>query len=479
MTSHRHQLAVIGGGAAGLAVAFGAAHAGVDVALIERDRLGGECTWWGCLPSKTLIDIARRAHQAKTSGRLGVTASDLQVDFRRVMEHVRSVSREAAKAEDAEELSAAGVAVYKAEASFLGPRSLTLDHEATLKADRFVVATGASPIVPEPLAGADPATAKTIWSLEEMPERLLIAGGGPVGVEFAQAMRRLGATVELITKSSRLLPRDHPRASDLIETVLTNEGVDVLTGERVVAASSTTDSVKVTLESGQERTGTHLLVAVGTSPNTAQLRLDNAGVETRADGSPILDDRLRTTQPHIQAAGDVAGGRFTHIAGDQAAGALRTMLWPLHNPDSGPERWATFSDPEVAQVGQLAPTDAQPAQLTSIPIERLDRALVEGATDGFLEVFHDRWGRIEGVTIVAPGAAELANQWVSHIGSRMTDLLDAQTIYPTLGSSHRIVAARWVDERTDRLALGGALKSAVRLWMWVRTRLEGIWRGRV
>ena len=479
MRPRHHQLAVIGGGAAGLAVSFGAAHAGMDVAIIEKDRLGGECTWWGCLPSKTLIDIARRVHQARSSDRLGVAASSIEVDFPRVMEQVRSVSREAAKAENAEALTAAGVTVYEAKASFVDPHTLTLDGEMELSADRFVIATGASPIVPDHLIAADPLTAKTIWRLEAMPERLLIAGGGPVGVEFAQAMGRLGATVELITESHRLLPRDHSRASSLIESVLSQEGIDLRTGDRVVDATSGADSVTVTLESGEKRTGTHLLVAVGTAPNTGRLGLHNAGVEIEADGSLVLDQRLRTTQTHIQAAGDVAGGRFTHIAGDQATDALRTMLWPLRKSHSGPERWATFSDPEVAQVGELAPGDAGPTQRTCVPVGRLDRALVEGATEGFLEVFHDRWGKIEGVTVVAPGASELANQWVPYIGSRMTDLLDARTIYPTLGSSHRIVSARWVEERTDRSLLAGAARSAVRLWMWARNLLARALRWRV
>lgn len=468
---------MIGGGAAGLTVAFGAASAGIDVAMIEAGPIGGECTWRGCVPSKTLLDVARDVHTARRGSRRGVEFSgEVNVDLSEIMGHIHDVSHEVAAEEDESALREAGVAVYTATAKFLDPDTLQLDDGSRIRADQYVIATGGTARVPTWLADVPHVTSDTIWTLTKLPERLVVLGGGPIGCELGQAFSRLGSDVVIITEDEFLLggadkfqrTEACPHAGAALEQALRKEGVEVMTGAAAHAAQQTPAGIELTLEDGRTVAGSLLLVAVGQTPRTDGLGLDAAGVASTA-GRLVLDDQLRTTQPHIFACGDVADAAFTHIAGAQAAGVLVNLVAPVPVPvDSGPPRWAVFTDPEVAQLGltcSQAHRGSDDAETTSIPIRRSDRAITQGAEDGLLEVVHTRSGRVLGVTAVGPNAGELVNQWVEHLGKNLTAAVFTPTIYPTMGSVNALFGYLWADRMVRNTLVGVIVRGVIRWWM--------------
>lgn len=471
---HKHQIAVVGGGAAGLVVAFGAASAGIDVALIEADRLGGECTWTGCVPSKTLIDAARRAHEAANSGHVGITSSDISIDFEALMRHIHDTSAHIAADEGLERAQRAGITVYQSHARFEDTRTLELDTGERIRAKRIVLATGGRPRVPPPLTNVRHLTHETIWELTELPEHLAVIGGGAVGTELAQAFRRLGSRVTIITDVDRLLPTAHPDASLLISRRLEAEGVATHTNTKVVSAVEADAEVRLAVEDGTVVTATHVLVATGRDVSLKAMNPEAAGIELDPEsGVPRLDDRLRTSSRHIYVCGDAAGAGLTHVASSQAAGVLLNIVSPRAVAvDPGVTRWAVFTDPELAQVG-ITKDEALGRGLdirtTRIPMGRVDRATVTGASDGFVEVVHSRTGKLHGVTIVGPQAAEWANQWVEPITSnrRLAEMVFVPTIYPTMGSSSAVVAYEWGEATLRRGLLGRFVRLAGRFRMWL------------
>lgn len=467
----RHQIAVVGGGAAGLVVAFGAAAAGIDVALIEAERLGGECTWTGCVPSKTLIDAARRAHEAKSSGHMGISASDVVVDFQAVMHHVHETSAHVAAEEGADRARRAGIEVYESFARFEDPRTLVLDGGGRIRAKRIVLATGGRPRVPPPLRGVRHLTTETIWNLTELPEHLAVIGGGAAGSELAQAFRRLGSRVTIITDVDRLLPAAHPDASRSVSEQLALEGVTTYTNTKVVSAVEGDDEVRLAIEDGTVITASHVLVTIGRDVALSSMNPEAAGIELDESGAPVLDDRLRTNLGHIYVCGDAAGAGATHIASSQGAAVLLNIVSPRSFAvDTGVPRRAIFTDPEIAQVGftkDEALGRGLDIRITRIPIGRVDRANVVGASNGFLEAVHTRTGKLLGVTIVGPQAAEWANQWIEPVtkGRRLAELAFVQTIYPTMGSSNAVVAYEWGEATLGRGLFGRVMRLAGRLRM--------------
>lgn len=478
MIDERHQLLVVGGGAAGLATAFGAGYLGLDVALVERGRLGGECTWWGCIPSKTLIDVARRVHDSAEPGDLGLRTHRADVDFPAVMRHVRSVSEEVAKYENEDALESAGVELYRGEARFLDSHRVQIGRAVTIEAGQIVIATGADPVVPHGLAPAEPLTSKTFWDLDTLPDVLLVAGGGSVASELGQALSRLGSEVQMITDSDRLIPEDHPDASRLLGAAFAKEGIDVLTRETATRAERAGQSIVVETDTGARLHGSHLLVAVGTRPNLVGLDVEAAGLERNAEGNLELDASLRTSQPHIFAAGDVAGGGFTHMGTDHARTIVKNIVLPIRRAHSAVPRWATFTDPEIAQVGvpDLEVSRAG-GNSTRLPLTRVDKAMVSAHRDGFIEAHHTNTGKIESVTIVGPDASELSNQWVPLIGHRITKLLDTRTIYPTMGSSMAILGSEWIKSRLNS-PWGSVGRWLIKLWVWPLSTARNLLRRR-
>ena len=460
-----YDLAIIGGGSAGLTAADLAVQLGRRVALVEKYRLGGDCTWTGCVPSKTLLRVARTAQEMRTAGLQGLAPAQPEVDLGRVMAHVRSVVEGVYQQESIESMRGSGVDVYVGDARFLGPHTLAAG-EDVLTSRKFLVATGARPYAP-PIPGlesVDYLTYESIWNLEVLPQHLIVVGGGPIGCEMAQAFRRLGSRVTLIEALDRLLPLDDPEASRVIAARLCQEGVVLRTSTPLEKAWQDGDGVHVEA-GGHEDSGDALLMAVGRRPNVGDLALEEAGVEFSQRGIQV-DGRLRTSRKHIFAAGDCTGGyQFTHYAGWQGFMAVRNAFLPGWKRGIAQRvPWATFTDPEVAQVGL---TEAQARQslgdrvmTCTWPMEQVDRARVEGDTSGFLKLVHRRDGTLLGATVVAARAGEMVHEWVLALdrGLRIGDVASSLHVYPTYSMASMQAAAHI---RVSQL-LGGVTGRAVR-----------------
>lgn len=438
-----YDLLVIGGGSAGITAARFAAQLGVGVALVEKHRLGGDCTWTGCVPSKALLKAAKTAQQMRAAGRLGINSVEPGVDLSRVMARVRSISAEVYQQESPEALQAEGVEVLLGTARFVDPHTLAFGG-TNLTARHLLLATGAHPAIP-PIAGLDSTdylTYEDIWDLEVLPKHLLVVGAGPVGCELAQAFRRLGPRVTLLVSGERLLPRDEPKASRVLADVFTGEGIDLRYNARAERAWQDTSGIHL-VAGGNELAGDALLVAAGRHPNVEGLDLDKAGVAYSAKGIAV-DDKLRTNRRHIYAAGDCIGAyQFTHYASWQAFMAVRNALLPGSSrgiPDRVP--WTTFTDPEVAHVGLTEEHARQRFGDTVVtyewPMVRVDRAMAEGQTAGFVKLAYRRKGALLGATIVAGRAGEMIHEWALALdrGLKAGDLARTIHVYPTYSTAN-------------------------------------------
>jgi len=434
-----YDLVVIGGGSAGLMAADFAARLGARVALVEKNLVGGDCTWTGCVPSKALLKVAKVAHEARTAAQYGVLTSEPQVDMSRVREYVWGTIDETYQQETPEKLARQGIEVIIGAARFIDAHTLQAG-ERTLSADKFIIATGAHPLIPDisGLRDVPFLTYLEIFDNHRLPERLIVLGAGPIGVEMAQAYQRLGSQATLVDK--HVLPRDEPEAGEVIRTVFAREGIQLVTGLATAARQEGAEIVLNVKE--QEVRGDMLLVAVGRSPIVAGLDLEEAGVAYSNKGIQV-DDRLRTTAKHIYAAGDCVGSyQFTHFAGWQGFNAVRNALLP--GSSSGFEEavpWTTFTDPEVAHVG-LTEAQAREKHGASVRAARwemadLDRAVVENNRDGFIKLVHHKRGRRLGATSVAERAGEAITEFTQALkhGYKMRDLADAIHVYPTYSTA--------------------------------------------
>lgn len=456
-------LAIVGGGSAGLIAADFALQLGARVALLERDRIGGDCTWTGCIPSKSIIKVASAAAGVRQAGRFGIRAGDPQVDFAQVRGYLRSRIEHIYAPTSPDALRAKGVLVKTGPTRFLDPHTLKVAGE-TLRARRILICTGATPARPK-LPGLDEITYltnKEIFEIDHLPSSLLVIGGGPLGCELAQAFQRLGAQVTLI--APRMLPRADPEASALLSQVFAQDGVRHLRA-RAQAVRSDKGAITVCTEHG-EVTGESLLVAVGRVPDVSGLELERAGVRFDSRGIHV-DARLRTTASHIYAAGDVLGGpQFSHLAGWQAFQAVRNALLPggaRGTPAVLPE--VTFTVPEVAQVGltegQARERFGEDVRTASTDLRHVDRAVTEGDGLGFIKLVVHRDGRFLGATIMAErgGEAIVEITLAMATGLKVGDLAAAIHPYPTYNSTVELLAAGLAT----RMALAGIRGRLARL----------------
>jgi pyruvate/2-oxoglutarate dehydrogenase complex dihydrolipoamide dehydrogenase (E3) component len=442
-------LCIIGAGAGGLSVAAGAVQMGASVVLIEKHLMGGDCLNTGCVPSKALLAAAHAAKEVRGSARFGVNGHEPMIDFAKVHAHVHGVIAAIAPHDSVERFEGLGVTVIQAAARFTGPEEVEAAGQR-IRARRFVVATGSAAAVPPVpgLAEVPYLTNETIFGLTDRPGHLLVLGGGPIGVEMAQAFRRLGAAVTLVERGA-ILPKDEPEAVAVLRTALLREGIALHEGTEVIAARHAANGVEVQLRRpvGPEVLhGTHLLVAAGRRPNIEGLGLDAAGIEATPRGITV-DARLRTSNRRVFAIGDVAGGpQFTHIAGYHAGIVIRNALFGLPaKVDYAALPWVTYADPELAHVGltEAAAREAGHDVATLLqPLSGNDRAQAEGATEGVAKVVLGRQGRILGATIVAPRAGEMIGMWGLAIQQRLKIGAIASSLapYPTMSEISKRVA---------------------------------------
>jgi len=456
-----YDLVVVGGGSAGLTAAAVAAGVGARVLLVDRERLGGDCLWTGCVPSKALIRCAVVAHTARRSGDYGVIA-DPAVDFPGAMAHVRRAVERIAAGDSPEALAAAGVETAFGGARFTGPRTLRVG-DREVRGRSVVIATGAQPRAAQVpgLAEAGYLDHISLWSLAEIPRRLAVVGGGPVGVEMAQAFARLGAQVTLVQRGERLLPRDDAELVGLLHGYLEEE-LTIVPGATVTAAGLRGAEKVLTVrtsEGERELRCDEVLVATGRLPAVVGLDLEAAGVRATERGIEV-DAGMRTSAAGVFACGDCIGGpQFTHVAEAQARVAARNALFRGRGRYLRTLAWTTFSDPELAQIGM---TEAQArGRGAGVHVHRfdyghLDRAVCDGETRGRAKLVCDRRGRILGASLLGPRAGEAASELTVAVDRRLTlrRLGASIHVYPTFSRIVRRLADQaFVDEGVGRLTV--------------------------
>jgi len=464
-------ICIIGGGSGGLSVAAGAAQLGAKTVLFERDKMGGDCLNTGCVPSKALLAAGKSAAAMAGKPAMGIAAAtDHQLDFGKTHAHIHDVIASIAPHDSIERFEGLGVTVLPYEARFSSPDSVMATdrtgQQITVKARYFVVATGSHPWTP-PINGLDSVsylTNETIFSLSECPEHLLIIGGGPIGVEMAQAHRRLGAKVSLIDVGPVMF-RDDPELVGRLKHCLKAEGVEIYEHVKIEEVGSARDGgISISLSSGEVLEGSHLLAAVGRRPNIAGLDLE-AGNITYTPKGIITDNRLRSSNRRVFAIGDVAGRhQFTHMAGYHASIVIKNTLFKL--PSKLAEHavpYVTYTDPELAHTGLNWP-DAQklyPAdeiRCVDWELKENDRARAERRTEGMVRIIATKKGRILGATILAPHAGEMIHSWTLAIQNRLGMAAMANTItpYPSWSEASKRAAgafftAKLFSERTKKL----------------------------
>jgi pyruvate/2-oxoglutarate dehydrogenase complex dihydrolipoamide dehydrogenase (E3) component len=458
-------LCIIGAGSGGLSVAAGAVQMGASVVLVEKHLMGGDCLNTGCVPSKALLAAAHAAEAVRGSGRFGVNGHEPAVDFAKVHAHVHGVIAAIAPHDSVERFEGLGVTVIQGAARFTGGQDVEAAGQR-IRARRFVVATGSTAAVP-PVPGLGEVaylTNETIFGLTDRPDHLLVLGGGPIGVEMAQAFRRLGTAVTLVERGA-ILPKDEPEAVAILRARLLREGIGLHEGAEVLAARRAANGVELELRGAGTPVvlrGSHLLVAAGRRPNMEGLGLEAAGIATTPRGITV-DARLRSGNRRVFAIGDVAGGpQFTHIAGYHAGIVLRNALFGLPaTVDYAALPWVTYADPELAHVGLTEAAAREAGHAVSIllqPLSGNDRAQAERETEGLAKIVLGRRGRILGATIVAPRAGEMIGLWGLAIQKRLPIGAIAASLapYPTMsGISKRAAGGFYTPSlfgpRTRRL----------------------------
>ncbi|QBD76198.1 NAD(P)/FAD-dependent oxidoreductase [Ktedonosporobacter rubrisoli] len=440
-TNYDYDLTILGGGSGGLTAARVAASLGARVLLIDKERLGGDCLYTGCVPSKSLIHVAQIVHQANNAARLGLTTHGIDVDMAHINTYIQGVIK---RVYEAEHIYTDDVTVKFGSVSFQSPTALLLDSERITSRSTIIV-TGSHPVIPQIAGLADLGylTNEDVFQLTRLPASLLIVGGGPIGVELGQALARLGVRITIIQGPERILPREDPAVSAAITDVLESEGVTVVTKARAQNVERSGAKKRLIVKRGDQFIAfeaDELLLAVGRQPNVDGLGLDKLGIACTAQGIQV-NSYLQTTRKNIFALGDVIGGYlFTHVAAYQAGVAVRNALLPVSKKkvDYRVLPWCTFTDPEAARVGltyEEAQQQHRQVRAVTLPWADIDRAQTEGATTGFIQlVLAGKKEEIVGAHMVGTHAGELLGEIALAMQHHLTisDMLATIHPYPTL-----------------------------------------------
>ncbi|RME58213.1 MAG: pyridine nucleotide-disulfide oxidoreductase, partial [Candidatus Dadabacteria bacterium] len=477
----QYNIVVIGAGSAGLVSSYLAAALKAKVALIEANKMGGDCLNTGCVPSKTIIKRAKIVNYLKNSHKWGLSFKekgviDKEKTFQRVLHQVNEAISTIEPHDSKERYQSLGVDVFFGKAELKSPfevvvkRSENKEKEITLTTKNIIIASGAAPFVPEVEGIKDVPyfTSDTVWSIKQLPKKFLVVGGGPIGCELAQTFSRLGSEVTIVTRGAQLIPREDKDAADVLEKVFKEEGIEVLTScelkgfkkeeEKYIALCKLKDKEKVL-----EISFSAVLIALGRRANIAGLGLENVGVEVSPRGTIAVDEYLRTSVPNIYACGDVAGPyQFTHFGAYQAWFAVSNALFsPLKQgkPNYSVIPWCTYTDPQVARVGYSEKELKEQGikyEVAKYPLNELDRAITEGETEGFVKVVTKEGSpKILGVTIVAAEAGEMLSEFSLAMTKKLTlrSILSTVHPYPTWSEANKYAAGVWQKAHTPSWAL--------------------------
>jgi len=454
-------IAVIGGGAAGLFAASVANFLGAKTCILEKDKLGGECTWTGCIPSKALIRSAHLAHLFKRSSKLGIKfAGKTSLSTDKVISHVHDIVKEISLHHTPETLERRGIKILFGSPRFKDERTIESNGKS-LKAKRYIICTGTRPAIPpiEGLKDIDYLTNENIFSLDNIPSDLIILGGGPIGIELAQAIRRLGSKVTVVEMLDRILPQEDEDIVSIVESELKYEGVNMLTGKKAVKIEKIADRISLTLTDEDGKTenisSNDILIATGRKPNVENLSLEKASVEYTKKGI-CTNMYLQTTNGNIFACGDVVGPyMFSHVAAYQAGICARNALFrkiAWQRTDYRNIAWATFTTPEIAHLGlteKEARSDFRKINIYKTDYDNSDRAVTDLHKNGRIKVLTDNKGRILGAHIAGAGASEIMHGFLiaKSLKIGLSKLASLVFIYPTLSELVKKTAAKSLKEK--------------------------------
>ncbi|WP_375266919.1 dihydrolipoyl dehydrogenase family protein [Planktotalea sp.] len=466
METIKTDILVIGAGSGGLSVAAGAVQMGASVVLLEGHKMGGDCLNFGCVPSKALIASAKAAYAQSHASELGVANVSPKVDYAAAKDHVAGVIVQIEPVDSQERFEGLGVRVIREYGRFISATEVEAG-EYRIKARRIVISTGSSPFVP-PIPGLDTVpyeTNETLFELREQPEHLLIIGGGPIGMEMAQAHLRLGSKVTVI-EGAKALGKDDPEMAAIVLDKLRAEGLVIEEDALASEIKGTAGAIEVHAKDGRVFKSSHLLMAVGRKANMDKLNLEAAGIKTHRTGI-VVDDSMKTTNKKVYAIGDVAGGlQFTHVAGYQAGVIIRSALFGLPAKQSTTHiPWATYTDPELSQVGlteaQAKKQHGAQLEVVRFEIHHNDRLIAERKAYGLIKVMVVK-GRPVGVSIAGPQAGELIGMWSLAIANKlkMSQISAMVAPYPSVFEVNKRAAGAYF---TPRLFENDTVKKVVRL----------------
>lgn len=451
------ELCIIGGGAAGLSLAAGAAQLGINVLLVEADKMGGDCLNYGCVPSKSLLAIAKQYYNALKQEKLGVQITQSSLDFQKVREHIQLAIATIEPHDSVERFESLGCQVIIGTARFIDDKTLAVN-DTEIKASKFIIATGSKPFIPK-IKGLDQInyhTNENIFDLECLPKHLMIIGGGPIACELGQAFAMLGSQVSIIARNG-LLKRDEEDCVEIIRQSMLSMNIKLYEHTEIKSTAELNDRKVIVIEHNNEQqilTGSTLLIATGRLAATKKLLLENAKVNCDAKGIIKVNTSLQTSNPSIYAMGDVIGETpFTHMASYHASLLIKHLLFRMRSKlqyDYMP--WVTYTEPQLAHVGlttKQAKSKGIPIVTTELNYSEIDRAICEGDLNGKIKVISDKKGKVLGVSIVGAQSGELISLWVMAVKEKMTlrKITDLIIPYPTLSELNKRVASKFYQEK--------------------------------